>query len=84
IALAETGARVALVDGDLRLPRIAEYMGLEGGVGLTDVLIGRAELVDVLQQWGTGKLFVLTSGRTPPNPSELLGSQAMQRTLDAL
>lgn len=84
IALAETGARVALVDGDLRLPRVADYMGIEGGVGLTDVLIGRAELVDVLQQWGTGKLFVLTSGRTPPNPSELLGSQAMQRTLDAL
>lgn len=84
IALAETGARVALVDGDLRLPRVAEYMGIEGGVGLTDVLIGRAELVDVLQQWGTGKLFVLPSGRTPPNPSELLGSQAMKRTLEAL
>lgn len=84
IALAETGARVALVDGDLRLPRVADYMGIEGGVGLTDVLIGRAELVDVLQQWGTGKLFVLPSGRTPPNPSELLGSQSMQRTLEAL
>lgn len=84
IALAETGARVALVDGDLRLPRVAAYMGIEGGVGLTDVLIGRAELVDVLQPWGTGKLFVLPSGRTPPNPSELLGSQAMQRTLEAL
>ncbi|WP_136585951.1 polysaccharide biosynthesis tyrosine autokinase [Microbacterium hydrothermale] len=84
IALAETGARVALVDGDLRLPRVADYMGIEGGVGLTDVLIGRAELVDVLQQWGAGKLFVLPSGRTPPNPSELLGSQAMQRTLEAL
>ncbi|MCG7418036.1 polysaccharide biosynthesis tyrosine autokinase [Microbacterium sp. ACRRU] len=84
IALAETGARVALVDGDLRLPRVADYMGLEGGVGLTDVLIGRAELVDVLQQWGTGKLFVLPSGRIPPNPSELLGSHAMQRTLEAL
>ena len=84
IALAETGARVALVDGDLRLPRVADYMGIEGGVGLTDVLIGRAELVDVLQQWGSGRLFVLPSGRTPPNPSELLGSQAMQRTLEAL
>ncbi|MEZ3157330.1 polysaccharide biosynthesis tyrosine autokinase [Microbacterium sp. BWR-S6Y] len=84
IALAETGARVALVDGDLRLPRVADYMGIEGGVGLTDVLIGRAELVDVLQQWGTGRLFVLPSGRTPPNPSELLGSQAMQRTLSEL
>ncbi|MBG6060167.1 succinoglycan biosynthesis transport protein ExoP [Cryobacterium sp. MP_M5] len=84
IALAETGARVALVDGDLRLPRVAEYMGIEGGVGLTDVLIGRAELADVLQKWGKNKLFVLPSGRVPPNPSELLGSAAMARMLRAL
>ncbi|MFS0733981.1 polysaccharide biosynthesis tyrosine autokinase [Microbacterium sp. 1P10UB] len=84
IALAETGARVALVDGDLRLPRVADYMGVEGGSGLTDVLIGNAELVDVLQRWGRGKLFVLPSGRVPPNPAELLGSHAMQRTLAEL
>ncbi|TFD28012.1 polysaccharide biosynthesis tyrosine autokinase [Cryobacterium cryoconiti] len=84
IALAETGARVALIDGDLRLPRVAEYMGIEGGVGLTDVLIGRAELADVLQKWGKNKLFVLPSGRVPPNPSELLGSAAMARMLGAL
>ena len=84
IALAETGARVALVDGDLRLPRVAEYMGIEGGVGLTDVLIGRAELADVLQKWGKNKLFVLPSGRVPPNPSELLGSAAMARMLGSL
>lgn len=84
IALAETGARVALIDGDLRLPRLAEYMGIEGGVGLTDVLIGRAELADVLQKWGRGKLFVLPSGRVPPNPSELLGSAAMARLLATL
>ncbi|WP_022885783.1 polysaccharide biosynthesis tyrosine autokinase [Glaciibacter superstes] len=84
IALAETGARVALIDGDLRLPRVAEYMGIEGGVGLTDVLIGRAELTDVLQKWGRGKLFVLPSGRVPPNPSELLGSASMARLLATL
>ncbi|SDK42805.1 capsular exopolysaccharide family [Cryobacterium psychrotolerans] len=84
IALAETGARVALIDGDLRLPRLAEYLGIEGGVGLTDVLIGRAELADVLQKWGRGKLFVLPSGRVPPNPSELLGSAAMARLLASL
>ena len=84
IALAETGARVALIDGDLRLPRVAEYMGIEGGVGLTDVLIGRAELADVLQKWGKNKLFVLPSGRVPPNPSELLGSATMARMLGTL
>ncbi len=84
ISLAETGAKVALVDGDLRLPKLAEYMGIEGSVGLTDVLIGRADLVDVLQKWGRGQLFVLPSGQLPPNPSEMLGSEAMERTLKTM
>ena len=85
ISLAETGARVVIIDGDLRLPKVADYMGLEGAVGLTDVLIGRASLSDVLQQWGArGSLFVLPAGRVPPNPSELLGSASMQRLLIAL
>jgi len=77
IALADAGSRVLLVDADLRRPKVADYMGLEGAVGLTDVLIGRAELKDVIQQWGRGKLFVLPAGKIPPNPSELLGSARM-------
>jgi len=84
ISLAETGAKVVLVDGDLRLPRIAEYMGIEGAVGLTDVLIGRAELTDVLQKWGRNQLYVLPSGRVPPNPSELLGSRNMEQLITTL
>lgn len=84
IALAETGARVALVDGDLRRPRVADYMGIEGGVGLTDVLIGRVELAAALQKWGRGQFFVLPSGQIPPNPSEMLGSVAMDHVLAAL
>lgn len=84
IALAETGARVALVDGDLRLPRVAEYMAIEGGVGLTNVLIGQVEVADALQKWGKNNLYVLPSGPIPPNPSELLGSTAMDRVLKPL
>ena len=84
IALAETGASVVVVDGDLRRPRLAELMGLDGTVGLTDVLIGRAELDDVLQPWGRGRLTVLAAGTTPPNPSELLGSRAMAALVDEL
>lgn len=84
IALAETGARVALVDGDLRLPRVADYMGIEGGVGLTDVLIGRIDVADALQKWGANDLYVLPSGQVPPNPSELLGSAAMDQVLKPL
>lgn len=84
IALAETGARVALLDGDLRLPKVATYMGIEGGVGMTDVLIGKVELVDALQRWGRTQLYVLPAGKVPPNPSELLGSSAMDRLLEML
>ncbi|SFS00411.1 capsular exopolysaccharide family [Agrococcus baldri] len=77
VALADAGQTVILVDADLRKPKIASYMNLDGGVGLTDVLIGRAELVDAVQQWGTKSLYVLPAGQIPPNPSELLGSKAM-------
>lgn len=84
ISLAETGARVALIEGDLRLPKVAEYMGIESGAGLTDVLIGKAELNDVMHRWGRGQLFVLPAGRVPPNPSELLGSTAMDRVLELM
>ena len=84
IALAESGASVVVVDGDLRLPRLAETMGLEGAAGLTDVLIGRADLEDVMQPWGRGRMFVLPAGQVPPNPSELLGSKAMVELLERL
>ena len=84
ITLAAAGSRTCLVEGDLRRPRVAQYMGLEGAVGLTSVLIGRAELDDVLQPWGNGNLHVLACGPVPPNPSELLGSSAMDEVLREL
>jgi len=77
IALAQAGAKVLLVGADLRKPKMAHYMGIEGSVGLTDVLIGRVELTDALQRWGRTDLFLLPSGQIPPNPSELLGSALM-------
>ncbi|MFJ4221396.1 polysaccharide biosynthesis tyrosine autokinase [Curtobacterium luteum] len=84
IALADAGFTVILIDADLRRPRVAEYLGVEGGAGLTDVLIGRAALEDVVQPWGRGRLTVLPAGPIPPNPSELLGSGAMQDLIDRL
>lgn len=77
IALDSAGARVIVIDADLRRPKLGQYMGLDDAAGLTDLLIGRAELVDVAQPWGRGQLHVLPAGQIPPNPSELLGSRAM-------
>ncbi len=84
LALAETGARVAVVDGDLRKPKVSDYLGIEGAIGLTDILIGEATFEDTLQQWGLTSLFVLPAGTVPPNPSELLGSRAMMQVMDTL
>ncbi|GGO23627.1 polysaccharide biosynthesis tyrosine autokinase [Microbispora bryophytorum] len=84
ITMAEAGWRVILVDGDLRRPSVPGYLGIEGGTGLTDVLIDKANLAEVVQTWGRPGLSVLPSGRIPPNPSELLGSQGMRAMLAQL
>jgi capsular exopolysaccharide synthesis family protein len=84
IVTAASGAKVIIVDADLRKPKLAEYLGLEGGAGLTDVLVGRAELSDVIQRWGTTNLYVLPAGKIPPNPSELLGSKSMTKLIRSL
>jgi capsular exopolysaccharide synthesis family protein len=81
ILAAETGQRVLLIDADLRRPRIAEYLGVEGAAGLTTVLAGQSTVEEVLQRWGVN-VWVLPSGPLPPNPSELLGSQHMADLLD--
>jgi polysaccharide biosynthesis transport protein len=82
--LAETGARVLLVDADLRRPTVATSLGIEGGAGLTTALVGHAAWQDVVQEWGAAGLSVLPSGPVPPNPAELLGSPAMQRLIDRM
>jgi capsular exopolysaccharide synthesis family protein len=84
IALAESGQRVVLIDADLRRPMVDEYLGLERNVGLSTALIGSNQLDDLLQPWGREELYVLTSGQIPPNPSELLGSEAMRDLISTL
>jgi capsular exopolysaccharide synthesis family protein len=84
IAFAEAGSNTILVDADLRRPRIAAYLGLEGAAGLTNVLANQVELELVLQPWGDHSLRVLPSGSIPPNPSELLGSQRMRELIVTL
>lgn len=84
IALAQSGSKVLLVEADLRRPRIADYLGVDGSTGLTDVLIGRAVLGETIISWQRGLLDFLPSGAIPPNPSELLGSQQLAELLAKL
>lgn len=84
IALAQAGSQVALVEGDLRRPRVSEYLGIEKSVGLTTVLVGRVALDAALQQAATPGLDVLASGALPPNPSEILQTNAMRSLVSEL
>lgn len=84
LALADSGSRVLLVDADLRHPSVASVMGLEGSIGLTTVLLGRASLDQATQRWRNSTLSVLAAGAQPPNPSELLGSDATARLFERL
>ncbi|GAA4685221.1 polysaccharide biosynthesis tyrosine autokinase [Phytohabitans rumicis] len=81
ITFAQADKRVLLIDADLRRPKVAEYLDLEGAIGLSNVLAGQVDVADVVQRWGRHQLWVLPSGSVPPNPSELLGSRAMAQLL---
>lgn len=84
LALAEGGEKVALLEGDLRRPKVSEYLRLEPSVGLTTVLLGRVPLNGALQPTAHEGLDVLTSGSTPPNPAELLKSRGMAAVIAEL
>lgn len=84
LALAEAEHTVVVVDGDMRRPKIDQYLGLVGSVGFSTVLSGAVALDSAIQQTRFSRLSVLTSGAVPPNPSELLGSKTAKKVLDDL
>ncbi|WP_191907844.1 polysaccharide biosynthesis tyrosine autokinase [Nocardioides cynanchi] len=84
-AIAIGGQPVTLIDGDLRRPTVAHSLEMVDGAGLTDVLVGRVTAAEVMQDHpDVPGLRVLASGAIPPNPSELLGSQAMRTLITEL
>ncbi|MGY2078745.1 polysaccharide biosynthesis tyrosine autokinase [Modestobacter sp. SYSU DS0657] len=82
VVLAQSGARVALIEADLRRPRVTRYLGMISGAGVSNVLAGTASYDELIQPYGNGNLTVLAAGPMPPNPSEMLGSQQMRALLD--
>lgn len=80
-AIAQVEQRVLVIDADLRRPEVAHRLGLEHAAGLSTILIGDADVDDVVQQ-AAGGYDVIASGAVPPNPSELLSSAAMKTLLN--
>jgi succinoglycan biosynthesis transport protein ExoP len=84
MALAYGGARVLLVDADMRRPGLHRPLRLTNERGLSQVLIGQARVRDVIQRTVDPNLLAITAGKTPPNPSELLSSERMKTLLSNL
>jgi len=84
IAMAQAGARVVILDGDLRKPRMHNAFGLEAEDGLSSYLSGQKELSELLIETDVDNLTFLPAGPTPPNPSELLGAERMKDLIQVL
>lgn len=80
--LAENGAKVLLVDADLRHPSVAHHLGIEGSVGLAHVLSGQMSPVDVVQSYWKPNLHILPAGKRPANASLLLNSDMMKMLIE--
>lgn len=81
--LAQTGKRVLLIDGDMRLPTIAQKLDLPATPGLSNLLAGLNAERDCLRKSSYfDNWYILPAGDIPPNPSELLGSERMHALLD--
>jgi polysaccharide biosynthesis transport protein len=79
--LAQMGKPVLLIDADLRRPRLQKVFRGKMNLGLVNYLAANIPLDDVIQETQVPNLSLILSGPTPPNPSELLGSDRMKHLI---
>jgi len=87
ISLAQTGAKVLIVDADMRRPRLHTVFDISNGEGLSTLLsseMTEKEILQVVQYEEESKVNLLPSGPIPPNPAELIGSEQMANLLKLL
>jgi capsular exopolysaccharide family len=84
ITFAETGAKVLLIDCDLRRPNVARLLDKSATPGISNVLVNLSDLNTVMQKTDYDNLDVIYSGDIPPNPTELLSSPKMGEVLQIL
>ncbi len=80
ITFAQTGSRTLIIDADMRKPRIHSTLRIQSSPGLSDKLGGFSN-ESCIYETEYANLFSMPAGTLPPNPSELLGSKAMQELL---
>ncbi len=84
LALAQDGRRVVIMDCDLRRPRLHQVFRMDNLTGLTSYLTGNIPMEEILKPTEVDNLFFISAGPVPPNPAELLNSQAFKNILQKL
>jgi succinoglycan biosynthesis transport protein ExoP len=84
ISLTQVGARVVLIDADMRKPRISSVFNLRDAVGLSSLLTGTAQLKEAIQPSSIPNLFVVPCGPLPPNPGELIVANCFKQLMHVL
>ncbi|HDL19243.1 MAG TPA: polysaccharide biosynthesis tyrosine autokinase [Bacteroidetes bacterium] len=84
ISVAQMGSKTILVDADLRRPVLHNLFSLKRETGLSNYLVGRASLDEIIKTTGVENLDLITTGILPPNPSEVLASQRMEQLIQDL
>lgn len=79
---AQSGIKTLLLDADIRRPSVHKFLGIERVPGLTNLLVEKRNLVDVIRKSKYDNLYILPTGNKAPNPVELLSSQKMRSLLD--
>jgi polysaccharide biosynthesis transport protein len=84
IGFAQAGQRVILIDADMRRPRVHQIFGQKQEPGLSNLMVGHAVASTTICKSGVPGLWLLTAGRIPPNPAELLGSRRFKEFIALL
>ncbi|MGE5328037.1 MAG: CpsD/CapB family tyrosine-protein kinase [Deltaproteobacteria bacterium] len=85
VSMAQSGSKVLLLDGDFRRPAIYKLFNLNNNKGLSNMLVSEHQNYRIyIQNTKINNLNIITSGPIPPNPSEILGSQAMKDFLEVI
>lgn len=84
IAMAQSGNKVLLVDTDMRRPRLHRALGVSNDMGVSSIIVAANELDDAIKSTDVPNLFVLPCGPVPPNPAELMHTDAFKQLLAKL
>jgi capsular exopolysaccharide synthesis family protein len=84
LTLIQTGSKVLLIDGDMRRTRLHSILNINNSKGLSSYLSGQQGIETLQIKLRFPNLYIITSGPTPPNPSELIGSKMMRELLNTI